>query len=298
MNNNLTGEQIAKFRKAAGLTQEELGRAAGVSTQAVSRWECGGAPDLSLLPAIADKLGVTIDALFGREGGVPLDAAVLLNRFAASQPEGKQLDALCRMIYQSIQFMMPVGLWHEHIAYPEECQVKTDGEYSLMRCGVKLEEGLAFGVGSEEFAFMNIFPEPQKGWAAYFADYDRCRKMFAVLAQEGCLELLEMLYSEDEHYLVPEVAAARLGKPKEEIASLFAALYEVHLLLRLEMELESGKIYAYIINDNHAYVPFMLLTRCFMERHAAFYLQWISRKGPLLRKPRDGKKEDLRHEKT
>ena len=42
MDNNLIGAQITKFRKAAGLTQEELGRAAGVSTQAVSRWECGG----------------------------------------------------------------------------------------------------------------------------------------------------------------------------------------------------------------------------------------------------------------
>ena len=68
MDNNLIGAQITKFRKAAGLTQEELGRAAGVSTQAVSRWECGGTPDVALLPAIADKLGVTIDALFGKIG--------------------------------------------------------------------------------------------------------------------------------------------------------------------------------------------------------------------------------------
>ena len=73
MDNNLIGAQITKFRKAAGLTQEELGRAAGVSTQAVSRWECGGTPDVALMPAIADKLGVTIDALFGREGGVVED---------------------------------------------------------------------------------------------------------------------------------------------------------------------------------------------------------------------------------
>ena len=53
MDNNLLGEQIAKYRKAAGLTQDELGKAVGISAQAVSRWECGGAPDITLLPAIA-----------------------------------------------------------------------------------------------------------------------------------------------------------------------------------------------------------------------------------------------------
>ena len=298
MNNNLTGEQIAKFRRAAGLTQEDLGKAVGVSTQAVSRWECGGAPDISLLPAIADRLGVTIDSLFGREGGAPLDTAGQMRQFAASLPEGKRLDALCRMIYQYIQVLMPQGLWHDPLAYPEQCSVDAGEGSALMRSGVRLEEGLALGIGSEEFSFMSIFPEPEKGWDAYFADNDCYRKAFAVLAREGCLELLEMLYSEDEHYLVPEVAAARLGKPKEEIAALFAALHEVHLLHRLEMELESGMIYAYSINDNHAYVPFMITARCFMERAATFYLQWITRKSPLLRKPQANKKEDSRHENT
>jgi len=67
MDNNTLGDNIARFRKAAGLTQEELGTTVGVSAQAVSRWECGGAPDVALLPAIADALAVSTDALFGRE---------------------------------------------------------------------------------------------------------------------------------------------------------------------------------------------------------------------------------------
>ena len=61
MNINILGEQIARYRKALGMTQEDLGRAVGISAQAVSRWECGGAPDVTLLPAVADALGVTTD---------------------------------------------------------------------------------------------------------------------------------------------------------------------------------------------------------------------------------------------
>ena len=53
------GTRIAALRKKRGLTQEQLGSQVGVSAQAVSKWENGGAPDVELLPALADRLGVT-----------------------------------------------------------------------------------------------------------------------------------------------------------------------------------------------------------------------------------------------
>ncbi len=67
MNNNTIGENIAKYRKLAGLTQEQLGDKVGISGQAVSKWENGGVPDTYLLPSIAKTLGVSINALFGTE---------------------------------------------------------------------------------------------------------------------------------------------------------------------------------------------------------------------------------------
>lgn len=61
------GEQIKKFRTEKSITQEQLGELVGVSTQAVSKWERGGAPDIELLPALSQALGVSIDALFGSD---------------------------------------------------------------------------------------------------------------------------------------------------------------------------------------------------------------------------------------
>ena len=40
----MIGEHIKTYRLKKGITQEELGRQVGVTTQAVSKWERGGVP--------------------------------------------------------------------------------------------------------------------------------------------------------------------------------------------------------------------------------------------------------------
>ena len=223
MDNNLIGAQITKFRKAAGLTQEELGRAAGVSTQAVSRWECGGTPDVALMPAIADKLGVTIDALFGREGGVVEDIDGTVDHWLRSLPEGERVSALCRMAWSASRAIMVHRMeaaCMPNLDYTESCTVMAGGEKVLLRLAVDMEEGLLFGVGSKEMSFMSVWPRPAAGYAAYFADRDGCRRLFALLARPGCLELMERLHNDlAPHYYVPEVLARQLSLPAAEGAA-------------------------------------------------------------------------------
>ena len=46
MSTDTIGKQISAMRKQKGIKQDELAKAIGVSTQAVSKWENGGAPDV------------------------------------------------------------------------------------------------------------------------------------------------------------------------------------------------------------------------------------------------------------
>lgn len=58
------GTFIAALRKASGMTQKELAEKLNVSDKSVSRWERDdGAPDLSVIPVIAEIFGVTCDEL-------------------------------------------------------------------------------------------------------------------------------------------------------------------------------------------------------------------------------------------
>ena len=57
---------ITRYRKANGLTQEELGSKLGVTFQAVSKWETEQAmPDINFLPLLAKTLQISIDKLLG-----------------------------------------------------------------------------------------------------------------------------------------------------------------------------------------------------------------------------------------
>ncbi len=62
--NETIGNRISKYRKARGMTQEELAAKLGVSSQAVSKWENDAScPDISLLPQLCRTLGITTDEL-------------------------------------------------------------------------------------------------------------------------------------------------------------------------------------------------------------------------------------------
>jgi len=59
------GNQIKALRLRRGVTQEELAQHFGITSQAVSKWECGSSvPDIGMLPGLSAYFGVSIDELF------------------------------------------------------------------------------------------------------------------------------------------------------------------------------------------------------------------------------------------
>ncbi len=68
MEKNSIGKFIAALRKANGMTQQDVADRLNVSNKAVSRWErdeC--APDVSVIPVLAEMFGITCDELLKGE---------------------------------------------------------------------------------------------------------------------------------------------------------------------------------------------------------------------------------------
>lgn len=66
------GQNIAYYRKKAGMTQEELSERVGVTAQAISKWENDlSYPDLEIVRRLANIFGITVDRLLNGEDAVP-----------------------------------------------------------------------------------------------------------------------------------------------------------------------------------------------------------------------------------
>ncbi len=62
------GTKIAFYRKAKGITQEDLAEQLGISAQAVSKWENDIAcPDIQLLVPLSKIFGTTTDELLSKD---------------------------------------------------------------------------------------------------------------------------------------------------------------------------------------------------------------------------------------
>lgn len=267
MNNNLIGEQIAQYRKALNMTQEELGKAVGVSTQAVSRWENGGAPDVALLPAVADKLSVTIDALFGREGGEKVDIHDAVVRWLAGMPMKDRFDQLCRLNWTALKNMTAGKGKFPEIGYLESCEqyVRESDIWYLATSQAWLEGGFMLDVHAEDMSFASVWPRPEKGYDAYFAPRDLYRKLFAMLSRPGCLELLEYLHSQKFRMYVPENLARVLKLPLEEVRTILDGLCELRVIRKEELQLEETISSAYYHYTSVELVPFLYMARCLMQ---------------------------------
>lgn len=108
------------LRKAAGMTQAELGSAIGYSEKTVSKWECAaGIPDVDGLFALSKTLCVSIEALFADDSKVyflGIDGGGTKTTMLLADRDGKEL----RKIYCDASNPMDIGL--------EKCtQVLRDG---------------------------------------------------------------------------------------------------------------------------------------------------------------------------
>ncbi len=91
MKRSTLGSCIRSLRLQNGMTQARLAEKAGVTDKAVSKWERDlSYPDITLIPKLADILGVTVDDLLKKcaEGDQP---SRLLRIFAMSHDIGTPL---------------------------------------------------------------------------------------------------------------------------------------------------------------------------------------------------------------
>ena len=105
------GGNIARYRKALGLTQEALAEQLCVTFQAVSKWETGqNLPDTAMLPKLAQALGIGVDKLLGY-AAFNVDASYYEDRYRKDDYFwGIQPSAMCLQVLEALPPTRPLKL--------------------------------------------------------------------------------------------------------------------------------------------------------------------------------------------
>jgi len=260
------GENIARIRKAKGITQERLGELMGVSAQAVSKWENGGAPDVVLLPLLAENLGVTVDSLFGLEDRPAGTMAQTLRTWLLSMPVERRIPEMYRALagsfYTLIQDLGSVIDSKESL--PTKTAYDTVGDEKIFyRAYIDAGCGQALGILGEDFPLYLLMPRPDGGYARNLADVEAYRRFFTCLAKPGVLEVLYCLHSSGSTRFSAGAFSRLTGQEID--GDVIQSLLELKLLQVSSVELEQGEEKIYSFCDVGAFVPLLYVARWFME---------------------------------
>ena len=125
----ILGETIKRLRRQRELTQEEVAAHLGISFQSISKWERGdGYPDITLLPALANYFGVTIDELMGRNELEQAQHYEEINRLWAEQNCAGKHEENLSLLRDALR------------EYPNDALLLVQLSTSLEKCGTTPEE--------------------------------------------------------------------------------------------------------------------------------------------------------------
>ena len=169
MNEIKFSQMLIFLREKAGLTQEQLGDALGVSGKTVSKWENGAsAPDLSMLEAVADHFGVETDVLLGRKS----DEEKTPRELIRTELSGLDADGAALKLFQIARESIPASFG------------RISGKVSAVP-----DLGIRNSCSAEGFYNFNVSSED----VSLAIMLMRSRSNFAFLADETSLERISEL---------------------------------------------------------------------------------------------------------
>lgn len=277
---NILCENIARFRKAAGMTQEELGKRLGVSTQAVSKWECGGTPDIMLLPGIADALAVSVDTLFGREAGEHTPLEERLDAEMANTPQERRFERMYRLCWCMMQgalcYERPYGQAVSGVTRSLEI---GKGEIPFFRS----PQGLQMLSLEEESPFYLLMPEPAEGYGGMLYNGESYEALFSLLAKPNRFRTLAYLECVERSF-TPGFLGKKLGISDQEAEESLDDLQRHKLCYQVKLDTESGIQRVYSKRDNLNLLPLLLGAGLAMKGEEHF-LQFDTRGKAMLKAP-------------
>jgi transcriptional regulator with XRE-family HTH domain/DNA-binding MarR family transcriptional regulator len=278
MQQNGLGSKIYELRKKKGVTQDELGKAVGVTMQAVSKWECGSTPDAELLPALADYLGVTIDTLFGRTNEIRKDiekAIIYELRGLDPKERFKKAFRYCWGIQQGVSFapssyLKSYTLQNEK-NIPEDLffNEKIDSTELSVYSRITFGDGRTLMRMNEAGQYFFMMPFPKDGFSSLLLSAEEYEDIFKFLGQPNIMKTLMFLYGRAAIGVTAKLLVKYLSVSLETAEEVLELLYAKGFINRFKTETDDKLMISYMPHSNDLaapILPFLYFTSEIMDR--------------------------------
>lgn len=274
------GKNIAKLRKAKGVTQDELARFVGVTAQAVSKWENGGVPDTELLPKIADYFNVSIDELFGKQSNLSIDIQeAILADITKTKVEERISRAfeLCWIIEQS----MYGTIFSDPERFKEEA--KTHSENDQIYSQVEVDSGYTEMGLFNRMQYFLVVPDAKDKDRALLDGIDY-PEFFKLMADKDLFETLVFLYKRESFNAFTEkLVIKEIGCTEEKAKQIIAELLRLSILAKTVAEIDNELVEVYQFARRPSFVSMLIFAREMIDIPNNFYVQNRSRRKPYLK---------------
>lgn len=274
------GKNIAKLRKAKGVTQDELARFVGVTAQAVSKWENGGVPDTELLPKIAEYFNVSIDELFGKQRNLSIDIQdAILADITKTKVEERISRAfeLCWIIEQS----MYGTIFSDPERFKEEA--KTHSENDQIYSQVEVDSGYTEMGLFNRIQYFLVVPDAKDKDKALLDGIDY-PEFFKLMADKDLFETLVFLYKRESFNAFTEkLVIKEIGCTEEKAKQIIAELLRLSILAKTVAEIDNELVEVYQFARRPSFVSMLIFAREMIDIPNNFYVQNRSRRKPYLK---------------
>lgn len=260
------GLKIKELRIEAQITQEDLAKAVQVSTQAVSKWECGGYPDIELIPKIAEYFNVTTDELFG----------LPVNDFKnIEQKLAKYLDSLSDVKERfarafSLCYYMEVSLNGLDDITPYDAFKIMEKEY--VNSQVLSKDGIALTQLKKDKPFFALFPKLENNnYNAFLKNKEKMLSFLKELSSDDFFYALILINSRINNSFTANLFVKELSIPLERAKEIINSMINCKLLNETKLELDDRTIDTYTLCDNPAILGFFAFLDMIVEKPNAFY---------------------------
>ncbi|MBQ9797978.1 MAG: helix-turn-helix transcriptional regulator [Clostridia bacterium] len=268
MNITTLGKQIAQMRRKKGITQEELANHVGVSTQAVSKWENGGAPDVELLPRIADFFSVSIDALFGRSILDYEDPRAAIVKKLITTPDDEKFKLAFDYCWDVNRSLMPGSVAKYFSADNDSVDALTQSMKPNEQRFSSIRQNNGFtmvGIGNRQQYFL-LVPEPKDTDLAYFNGIDY-PAFFACLGDKDVFQACVLAYKRHhKNAFTAELLVKELGITLEKAKEVLKILVKYEILGTGTVEIDGKMQEIYHCYPNTAFAALLIFAEEIIDK--------------------------------